>query len=102
MVASTNRHLTLVSDHDGGTIVWGKPGKDTATLIEAVSMDMGLAYAKVARERAPTAVICVDPFHVVKLAADALEAVRSQVWQAAARCPICASPKPSRARAGPC
>ena len=95
-----HRYLTLVSDHDNGTIVWGKPGKDTATLdaffdelpdggasIEAVSMDMGPAYAKAVRERAPTAVICVDPFHVIKLATDALDAVRRQVWQAARMLP---------------
>jgi len=95
-----HRYLTLVSDHDSSTIVWGKPGKDTATLgaffgelpdggasIEAVSMDMGPAYAKAVRERAPTAVICFDPFHVVKVATDALEAVRRQVWQAARTLP---------------
>ncbi len=96
-----HRYLTLVSDHDTGTIVWGKPGKDTATLhaffdelpvgaaeaIEAVSMDMGPAYAKAVRERAPGAAICFDPFHVVKLATDALEAVRRQVWQAARALP---------------
>jgi transposase len=95
-----HRYLTLVSDHDTGTIVWGKPGKDTDTLhaffdelpdgdasIEAVSMDMGPAYAKAVRERAPTAVICFDPFHVVKVATDALEAVRRQVWQAARALP---------------
>ncbi len=92
-----HEYLTLVSDHDTGTIVWGKPGKDTATLhaffdelpdgaaeaIEAVSMDMGPAYAKAVRERVPRAAICFDPFHVVKLATDALETVRRQVWQAA-------------------
>lgn len=95
-----HRYLTLVSDHDTGTIVWGKPGKDTDTLhaffdelpdagesLQAVSMDMGPAYAKAVRERAPSAVICFDPFHVVKLATDALEAVRRQVWQAARALP---------------
>jgi transposase len=95
-----HRYLTLVSDHDSATIVWGKPGKDTDTLhaffdelpdggasIEAVSMDMGPAYAKAVRERAPAAVVCFDPFHVVKLATDALEAVRRQVWQAARALP---------------
>lgn len=96
-----HRYLTLVSDHDTGKIVWGRAGKDTATLgaffdavgddgatgIEAVSMDMGPAYVKAVRDRAPRAVICFDPFHVVKLATDALEALRRQVWQAARRLP---------------
>jgi transposase len=96
-----HRYLTLVSDHANSTIVWGAPGKDTATLgrffdelpeggaerIEAVSMDLGPAYAKAVRERAPQAVLCFDPFHVVQLASDALDSVRRQVWQSARRLP---------------
>ena len=92
-----HKYLTLVSEHDTSTIVWGAPGKNTATLekffaelpegaagqIEAVSMDLGPAYAKAVRTHAPAAVICFDPFHVVKLATDALDKVRRQVWQAA-------------------
>jgi hypothetical protein len=51
-------YLTLVTDHESGRIVWGKAGKDTATLdaffaelgperaenIEAASTDMGQAF----------------------------------------------------------
>jgi transposase len=36
-------------------------------------------------ERVPDAVRCVDPFHVVMLATDALDAVRREVWQEARR-----------------
>jgi hypothetical protein len=50
-------------------------------------MDLGPAYAKAVRKRAPDAVICFDPFHVVKLAGDALDSVRRQVWQSARRYP---------------
>lgn len=96
-----HRYLTLVSDHATSTVVWGAPGKDAATMgtffdalpegaaerIEAVSMDLGPAYAKAVRERAPDAVVCFDPFHVVKLAGDALDSVRRQVWQSARRYP---------------
>ena len=92
-----HKYLTLVSDHVTGKIVWGKAGKDTETLtaffdelpdtaaekIGSVSMDLGPAYAKAVRLRASQAMICFDPFHVVKLATDALDAVRRQVWQAA-------------------
>ena len=53
-----HRYLTLVTDHATSTVVWGAPGKNAATLgrffdelsqeatdqIEAVSMDLGLAY----------------------------------------------------------
>jgi transposase len=96
-----HKYLTLVSDHGTSTIVWGAPGKDAATLgkffdalpeggveaVEAVSMDLGLAYIKAVRERAPDAVICFDPFHVIKLVTDALDSVRRQVWQSARRYP---------------
>jgi transposase len=94
-----HHYLTLVSDHARGKIVWGKAGKDAETLnaffdevganaaktIESVSMDLGPAYAKSVRARAPGATLCFDPFHVVKLATDALDAVRRQVWQSARR-----------------
>lgn len=96
-----HRYLTLVTDHASGTVVWGAPGKNAATMgqffddlpdqdgeqIEAVSMDLGLAFQKAVRERAPQAEICFDPFHVVKLATDALEGFRRRVWQAARSCP---------------
>jgi transposase len=96
-----HRYLTLVSDHATATVVWGAPGKDAETLagffdelpegaaqaIEAVSMDMGPAYAKTVRDKAPAAVICYDPFHVVKLGTDALDEVRRQAWQSARRLP---------------
>jgi transposase len=39
----------------------------------------------VATERAPDAKLCLDPFHVVKWAGDALDTVRRQVWNTARR-----------------
>jgi transposase len=89
-----HRYLTLVADHTGKKIVWGAPGKDTATLdtffaelgdqraaqIEAVSMDMGAAFNKSVRDHAPQAVICIDPFHAVQLVTDALDVVRRAAW----------------------
>jgi transposase len=92
-----HRYLTLVTDHRRRKVIWGAGGKDTATLdaffdelgpersaaIEAVSMDMGPAYAKSVRApgHAPQAVICFDPFHVVKAATEALEELRRTIWQ---------------------
>jgi len=92
-----HRYLTLVTDHRRRKVIWGKGGKDTATLdgffdelgeqrsaaIEAVSMDMGPAYAKSVRAEghAPQAVICYDPFHVIKVMTEALEEVRRTIWQ---------------------
>jgi transposase len=91
-----HNYLTLVTDHDAKKVVWGRPGRDTATLdaffddvgtdrasrIEAVSMDMGPAYAKSVRAdgHAPGATICYDPFHAVKLVTDALDVERRKAW----------------------
>jgi transposase len=90
-------YLTLVSNHRSGKFVWGKEGKDAATLdcffdelgteasgaIETISMDMGPAFEKSARKEghATKAVICYDPFHVVQVVTDALDKVRREIWQ---------------------
>lgn len=92
-----HKYLTLVVDHDRGCVVWGAKGRDSATLdrffdelgpqrsaaIEAVSLDLGPAYIKSvqAEGHAPQAIICADPFHVVKLVGDALDEVRRDLWQ---------------------
>ena len=55
-------------------------GADRAQQLTAVSMDMGPAYPKVVRERAPQATICWDPFHTVALATKALDGVRRAHW----------------------
>jgi transposase len=91
-----HHYLTLVTNHTSGKIVWGKTGKDTATMdaffdelgadrsgrIEAVSMDMGPAFAKSVRTEghAPQAVVCIDPFHAVKLVGEALDVERRKAW----------------------
>jgi len=96
-------YLTMVSNNATGKFVWGRQGKDTATLdcffddlgqerseaIEAVSMDLGPAYDKSVRKpgHATNAVICYDPFHVVQLATTALDKVRRQIWQELRRLP---------------
>jgi transposase len=90
-------YITLVSDHASRKFVWGKEGKDAATLdcffdelgevrsedIEAISMDLGPAYESSARKpgHATNAIICYDPFHVVQLATRALEKIRKEIWQ---------------------
>lgn len=96
-----HNYLTLVADHDSGTIVWGAEGKNTTTLdgffdelgdarsgqIEAVSMDMGPAFRKSVTAHAPQAAICFDPFHVVGVGTDALNIVRRDIWQQLRRLP---------------
>src|SRR5665811_1434122 len=90
-----HNYLTLAVNHDSGKVVWGAEGKNAKTLdgffdelgdarsgqIEAVSMDMGLAFRKSAGEHAPQATICFDPFHVVAVATAALNTVRRDIWQ---------------------
>lgn len=92
-----HNYLTLVVNHQTDKVVWGSEGRDAKTLekffdelgearssqIRAVSMDMGPAYRKsvTADGHAPQAIICYDPFHVVKVATDALNTVRRDIWQ---------------------
>jgi transposase len=54
-----------------------------------VSLDLGPAYLKSVRAEghAPQAVVCADPFHVVKLVGDALDEVRRDLWQQLRRLP---------------
>lgn len=98
-----HKYLTLVVDHDRGVVVWGAEGRDSKTLdefftelgtdrsaaIQAVSLDLGPAYLKsvTAPGHAPQAVVCADPFHIVKLAGDALDEVRRDLWQQLRRLP---------------
>ena len=93
------RYLTVVVDHDSGRLVWAAPGRDRETVekflqllgeerceqIELVSCDMAEAIAGAIAERCPNATRCVDPFHVIKLATDALDDVRREVWNEARR-----------------
>jgi len=51
-----------------------------AAQLTTISLDMGPGYAKSAREHAPQAVICIDPYHVVQLGNRALDEVRRDYW----------------------
>ena len=89
-----HHYLTIVANHRTGEVVWADQGKDTAAAerffdalgerrahkLTAVSMDMGPAYPKVVTERAPQAVICWDPFHIVALGTRELDVVRRAHW----------------------
>ena len=90
-----HRYLTVVADHDrDGAVVWAKEGRDAATLeafydelggerlqrLQVVTLDMGGAYEAATNTRAGHATQCVDPFHVVKLANEAIDKVRRGQW----------------------
>jgi transposase len=93
------RYLTVVVCHDTGRLVWASPGRDRRTVeafldqlgeerckrIELVSCDMAAWIAGPVAERLPGAVRCVDPFHVIQLATDALDQIRREVWNEARR-----------------
>jgi transposase len=91
------RYLTVVVDHDTGRLVWAAAGRDRKTVerfldelgetrckqITLVSCDMASWIAGPVADRLPDAVRCVDPFHVISLATDALDEVRREVWNEA-------------------
>jgi len=93
------RYITAVIDHDSGQLVWAADGRDKKTVarffaalgeqrcgeIELVSSDLGEWITSVVGERCLNATLCLDPFHVVKLASDALDEVRREVWNEARR-----------------
>ena len=93
------RYITVVVDHATGLLVWAAPGRDKKTVarffaelgaerratLELVSSDMGEWITRVVGEQCPNAVLCIDPFHVVALASEALDEVRREVWNEARR-----------------
>jgi transposase len=94
-----HRYLTVVVCHDTGRLVWAVPGRDRKTVerfldqlgearceqIELVSCDMASWITLPVAERCPNAELCLDPFHVVALATDALDEIRREVWNEARR-----------------
>ena len=89
-----HKYLTVVVDHGSGRLVWAAPGRDTATLtafagalgedrcalITHVSADGASWIANAVRGKCPNAILCADPFPIVKWATDALDTVRRQTW----------------------
>ena len=85
-----HHYLTVVFDHDRSRVVWAGPGRSAEALgkffdllgpagcarIELVTADLAASYGKAVRERVPQARVVYDRFHVERLAADAVDAVR--------------------------
>jgi len=101
-----HRYLIVVVDHDTGRLVWAGPGRSEAALdaffdelgeqraaeITHVSADMADWIAKTVARRAPNAIQCADPFHVVAWAIEALDVERRRAWNQAKGRKIKASP----------
>lgn len=85
-----HRYLSVVADHRTGDPAWMTEGRSRESLgkffdelgparsekVAIVTMDMSAAYIEEVRARAPNARIAFDPFHVVKLANEALHDLR--------------------------
>jgi transposase len=88
-----HRYLLIVTCHATGRVVWAHPGRnqdtlraffDTlgqqrATALTHVSCDGAEWIHDVITERAPQAVICLDPFHAVQWATDAIDEIRRRI-----------------------
>ena len=93
------RYLTVVVDHATARVVWAAEGRDEATLerffdllgatrstaLQFVTADGASWIGNVLARRCPQATVCLDPFHVVSWATDALDQVRREVWNVARR-----------------
>jgi transposase len=90
------RYLTVVCDHATGRVIWAAKGRSRDT-VEAFFAALGDARAArlqfvtcdgaewirtVVAERAPGAIVCLDTFHLVSWATDALDQVRRDEWNA--------------------
>ena len=85
-----HKYLSVIADHRTGDPVWLGEGRSRDTVgkffdelgpersekVAVVTMDMCAPYIAEVRERAPTAEIAFDPFHVVKLANEAVHDLR--------------------------
>jgi len=93
------RYLTLVVDHATGRLVWAAEGRSKRVVerffeqlgpercaqLTHVSSD-GAEWILIPVEQyCPKATICLDPFHVVTWATNALDQVRKTIWNDARR-----------------
>lgn len=107
-----HKYLTIVVDHDTGSLLWAAVGRDKATVdnffellgpercaqITHTSADAAEWIAKSIIEHCPQAIRCADAFHVVAWATDALDELRRQAWNDARRD---ARSEPKRGRGRP-
>lgn len=91
-----HRYLVVVVDHRRKRLVWARKDRTRATVraffddlgaertrqLSHVTSDGAGWIAEVLAERAGHAVHCLDPFHVVRWAMDALDEVRRRTWNA--------------------
>ena len=95
-IGSQHRYVTLVLDLTSGAVVFVGEGKGSDALepfwkrlgrrrakIEAVAIDMSLAYIKAVTEHLPNARIVFDHFHIIKLFNEKLSQLRRDLFRQA-------------------
>lgn len=94
-----HKYMTVVVNHDTASVVWCAPGfgkdvlskffellsEEQRASIRCVSADGAGWIASCVEEYCPKAQRCIDPFHVVSWATDALDQVRREAWSEARR-----------------
>lgn len=92
-----HKYITVVVNHDTNTVVWVGDGHGKAVLerfyralspkqlssIEAVTGDGARWITDCVNEFTPGCERCIDPFHVVEWAMEALDEVRRERWHSA-------------------
>ena len=90
-----HKYITVVINHDTNTVVWAHDGHgkqvfekflkqltpEQRNSIKAVTGDGAKWIDQCMAEYLPNAQRCVDPFHVVQWAGDALNDIRRKTWQ---------------------
>jgi transposase len=84
-----HQYLTVIADHDTGRVVWVAEGRshqalqgffdalgpDRCAQVQAISMDMAPVWRGACAASIPQAAICLDPFHLIRWANEALDVV---------------------------
>jgi transposase len=90
-----HKYITVIVNHDTNTVVWAAKGHGKSVLerfyrqltpeqlstIEVVTGDGAKWITDCVNEFTPDCERCVDPFHVVEWAMDALDEVRRDAWR---------------------
>ena len=90
-------YITVIVNHDTNTVVWAHDGygkevlelffaelsEEQRSSIRVVTGDGAKWITECVEEHCPNADRCVDPFHVVEWANDAVDAVRLDAWRRA-------------------
>jgi transposase len=92
-----HKYMTVIVDHESGRLIWAAKGHGKAVLseffeglteerrasIKYVTADGARWIADCIKTYCPNAERCIDPFHVVGWATEALDEVRRDAWREA-------------------